>query len=155
MTRVGVALAFVLSLFYPGLAESFRGRVVGISDGDTIRVLRGNDPIRVRLYGIDAPERKQPFGTRARQYAGDLAYSKVVRVDVRDRDRNGRTVANVILPDGRDLSGEMARAGLAWWFRRYAPHDKDLARLERDARNARRGLWGDVNPVPPWEFRRR
>ena len=95
MTRVGIALAFVLSLCYPGLAESFRGRVVGISDGDTIRVLRGNDPIRVRLYGIDAPERKQAFGTGARQYAGDLAYSKVVRVEVRDRDRNGRTVADV------------------------------------------------------------
>lgn len=155
MRRLHAVLALVLLSCCPAFAESFRGLVVAISDGDTIRVLRGTEPVRVRLYGIDAPERNQAFGTRARQYAGDLAYSKPVRVEVKGRDRTGRSVAIVILPDGRNLSYEMTRVGLAWWFRQYAPRDKDLARLEREARNAKRGLWGDANPVPPWEYRRR
>ena len=70
------------------------------------------------------------------------------------RVRYGRTVAVVILPDGRSLNAELVRAGLAWWYRRYAPDDETLERLEREAREARRGLWGDPEPIPPWEWRR-
>ena len=74
---------------------------------------------------------------------------------VMDVDRYGRTVGEVILPDGRVLNHELVRAGLAWWYRRYAPDDKTLEQLERGARGANRGLWADPNPVPPWEWRRR
>ncbi len=70
-----------------------------------------------------------------------------------DRDRYGRTVGVVLLPDGRSLNHELVRAGLAWWYRRYAPDDETLAQLERDARGAERGLWADAEPVPPWEWR--
>ena len=71
-----------------------------------------------------------------------------------DRDQYGRLVADVILPDGRNLNRELVRAGLAWWYRRYAPHDAELEALEAEARAARRGLWADPHPVPPWEWRR-
>jgi micrococcal nuclease len=108
---------------------------------------------RIRLSGIDCPEAKQAFGTRAKQFTGDLAFGQVVTVHVRDVDRYKRTVAEIILPDGRSLNRELVRAGLAWWFQRYARHETILAELEVDARAAQRGLWADKNPIPPWEFR--
>jgi micrococcal nuclease len=77
-------------------------------------------------------------------------------VNVRDRglDRYGRTIGEVFLTDGRNVNHEIVRAGLAWWFRRYAPDDRTLAKLEKSAREARRGLWADRYPMPPWEWRR-
>jgi endonuclease YncB( thermonuclease family) len=134
--------------------ESFSGKVVGISDGDTIRVMHDGRAERVRLWGIDCPESHQPFGTRARQFTGDLAFGQDVKVLVRDVDRYGRTVGEVILPDGRSLNRELVRARLAWWYRQYARADRELERLEAAARAARRGLWADAHPVPPWEQRR-
>ena len=83
-----------------------------------------------------------------------MAYRKVVRVEPTDRDQYGRIVADVILPDGRNLNRELVRAGLAWWYCRYAPHDAELATLEGEARAARRGLWSAPHPVPPWDWRR-
>ncbi len=109
---------------------------------------------RVRLWGIDCPERGQSFGTRARQFTGDLAFGKDVKVIVRDVDRYGRTVGEVILPGGRNLNQELVRAGLAWWYVQFAPRDRVLAALQTEARDAKRGLWADKNPVPPWEWRR-
>jgi micrococcal nuclease len=84
-----------------------------------------------------------------------LAFGKeVVTVKVRDKDRYGRTVADVILPDGRNLNHKLVKAGYAWWFRKYAPHDRELERLEKEARDAKRGLWSDPRAIPPWEFRK-
>jgi micrococcal nuclease len=77
-----------------------------------------------------------------------------VTIRPRDTDRYGRTVADAILPDGRSMNREMVRQGMAWWFRRYAPGDAELARLEREARAAKMGLWSQPRPVPPWEWRR-
>ncbi|MEJ7606133.1 MAG: thermonuclease family protein [Bryobacteraceae bacterium] len=116
MICIIATVALVLALPFPALAESFEGRVVAITDGDTIRILRDGEQVRVRLHGIDAPEKKQAFGTRARQYAGELAHGKLVRVEVKDMDRNGRTVGVVFLPDGRNLNHELVRTGFAWWF---------------------------------------
>lgn len=135
-------------------AEDFTGKVVTISDGDTIRVMRNGAAERIRLWGIDCPESKQPFGTRARKFAGDLAFGMEVTVKVRDTDRYGRTVAEIILPDGRNLNQELVRAGLAWWYQRYARRATVLAALEQEARDAKRGLWSDPQPVPPWEWRK-
>jgi endonuclease YncB( thermonuclease family) len=87
-------------------AEDFAGKVVAISDGDTIRVMHNGASERIRLWGIDCPEMKQPFGTRAKQFTGDLAFGQVVIVKVRDIDRYKRTVAEIILPDGRNLNQE-------------------------------------------------
>ena len=123
------------------LAEDFSGKVVDITDGDTIRVMHNGAPERIRLWGIDCPESKQPFGTRAKQFTGDLAFGQTVIVRVRDVDRYKRTVAEIILPDGRNLNQELVRAGLAWWFERYARRELILRDLEQEARAARRGLW--------------
>jgi micrococcal nuclease len=124
-----------------------------VSDGDTIDVLREGRAVRVRLEGIDTPERGQPFGTRAKQFTSDLVFGKTVAVQVKGTDQYGRILGEVILPDGRSLNRELVRNGYAWWYRRYSD-DPVLQQLEEEARRERRGLWRDQNPIPPWEFRR-
>jgi endonuclease YncB( thermonuclease family) len=130
-------------------AETFSGRVVGVTDGDTITVLRGRDPVRVRLEGIDCPERGQDFATRARQATSDLVYARPVRVEV---DRYGRVVGRVFVGD-IDLSLALVEAGMAWHFKRYSD-EAVLTAAESQARVAGIGLWKHANPIPPWEFRR-
>ncbi len=107
---------------------------------------------RIRLHGIDCPEKRQAFGNRAKQFTSKLVFGNTVTVQVMDRDRYGRTVGVVLLPDGRSLNHELVRAGLAWMYRRYT-NDQSLSDLEEEARVARRGLWADRNPIPPWEWR--
>ena len=101
---------------------------------------------------MDAPERRQAYGERAKRFAADLAFQQTVVVRAAGRDRNGRLLGEVVLPDGRSLNQELVRAGYAWWFRRYS-RDVRLARLEEEARAGRRGLWADQAPEAPWEFR--
>lgn len=126
----------------------YRGKVVGISDGDTITVMHDSRPEKVRLNAVDAPEKGQPFGEKARQFTARLAFGQEVIVRVVDHDRHGRTVAHVILADGRSLNRELVRAGYAWWYRRYSK-DLLLAELEARARATRAGLWADPDPVSP------
>ena len=152
MTRLAF-LIFVL-LTSPAYAADWQGKVVHIADGDTITVLHGTEQVKIRLYGIDCPEKGQPFGNRAKQLTGDLAAGKIVTVKPKDKDRYARTVAEIILPDGNSLNRQLVRSGLAWHFVRYAPNDQELARLELDARSAMLGLWVDKEPIPPWEWRR-
>jgi endonuclease YncB( thermonuclease family) len=110
--------------------------------------------VRVRLSGIDCPEKRQAFGYRAKRITSDLAFGQLVTVYAHGHDRDGRTLADVVLSDGnRSLNQELVRMGAVWWLRRYAPHDKVLADLEAEARAAKRGLWADPHPVPPWEYR--
>ena len=136
-------------------AEEFSGKVVGVTDGDTLTVLRDRSPVKIRLHGIDCPESGQDFGSRAKSVTSELSFGQVVKVKARNLDRYGRTVADVTLPDGRSLNHELVRQGLAWWYRKFAPHDATLSRLEAEARAAKRGLWSQPNPVPPWEWRKR
>ncbi|MFT2009596.1 thermonuclease family protein [Pontibacter sp. 13R65] len=136
------------------LPENTAGdRVVAVKDGDTMDLLRNGQVIKVRLYGIDSPEKNQDFGQRAKQYASDLAFGKYVKLIAHNTDRYGRTVGTIILPDGRNLNEEMVREGLAWHYKAYSK-DLNLANLETDARRFKRGLWKDPNPVPPWDFRK-
>lgn len=135
-------------------AGTFAAKVIGVTDGDTLTVRAGETSTRIRLYGIDCPERGQEFGRRAGQFTRELTLGQVVYVRARDTDRYGRTVADVMLTDGRVVNHELVRNGLAWWYQHYAPDDADLGRLERDARDARLGLWGQGQPVPPWDWRR-
>ncbi len=146
-------LAALLLLGRSICAQEFSGETVSVTDGDTIAVLWGRLSMRIRLYGIDAPERNQPYYARARQLAAELAFRKTVTVRVRDVDSYGRLVAEVVLPDGRILNRELVAAGLAWWYRQYAPDDRQLAELEAQARAARRGLWSLPAPVAPWDWR--
>ncbi len=133
-------------------SPSFRGRVVRVIDGDTIEVMHYGRAERVRLQRIDCAERKQAFGSDAKERAAALAAGKTIAVEVRGHDRYGRTLGEVVLPDGQSLNQALVRDGFAWWFRRYS-NDPKLARLEAEARAAHRGLWMDKVPVPPWEFR--
>lgn len=130
----------------------FEARVVGVSDGDTITVLYRRTQEGIRLNGIDCPEKAQPFGSRAKQLTSELAFGKTVTVRPVSRDQYRRTVADVILPDGRSLSHELVAAGLAWHYTRYSK-DETLANLERKAREVRIGLWSEGRAIPPWEFR--
>lgn len=137
-------------------ADTFTGRCVRVLDGDTVEVLQqtaaGPRPVRVRLWGIDCPEKAQAFGQRAKQFTSSLAFGKAATVDVRDTDRYSRAVA-LLTVDRQQLNAELVKAGFAWWYERYAPGATDLRNLESAARAARRGLWADPAPVPPWDYR--
>ena len=136
------------------LAADFTGRVVGISDGDTISVLHDGKAEKIRLNAIDCPEQRQAFGQRAKQFTSKLAFGKDVTIKTFGYDKYRRTIADVILADGRILNQELVKAGLAWW---YAKSSKDmmLKDLQEEARQAKRGLWVYPNPVAPWEWRHR
>ena len=136
------------------LSTEFAGKVVGVKDGDSL-VVRQDKGVacEIRLWGIDAPEKRQAYSNAAKRHLSSLTFGKRVKVLTRDTDRFGRTVAEVVLPDGRNVNHEMVKAGYAWWFRQYAPNDSTLANLEREARKAQRGLWADPHAVPPWEYR--
>jgi endonuclease YncB( thermonuclease family) len=140
-------------------ADTLLGRVVAVADGDTLTVLdASNTQHRIRLAGIDAPEKGQPFGDASKRSLSDLGYDRHVSVHWNKQDRYGRMVGKVIV-DGRDVNLEQVRRGLAWWFRRYADEQSPLDRAtyesaEVEARNAKRGLWGDRNPVAPWDWRK-
>jgi endonuclease YncB( thermonuclease family) len=142
-----------------GLARDLDGRVVGIQDGDTLTVLdAARQQHRVRVAGIDAPEKKQAFGTAAKENLSRLAHGKRVDVRCNKRDRYGRDVCNVYA-DARDVGLEQVRSGHAWWFRDYAREqsaaDRErYAAAEEEARSARRGLWRDPAPTAPWDWRR-
>jgi len=138
----------------PSAAGDYSGKVIGITDGDTITVLRGSSQNKIRLHGIDCPETGQDFGSKAKTVTSGLVFGKLVTVRVRGMDRYGRTVAEIVLPDQRILNQELVRQGYAWWYRKYAPNDRLLSKLETDARAARVGLWAQPDPTPPWEWRR-
>lgn len=139
----------------PASAQTYKAKVVGVSDGDTVTVLTAEKKqVRIRLFGIDAPESGQDFGQRSKQTASDMAFGKEVTVRVQSTDRFGRTVAEIFLPNGRSLNREMVSQGMAWWYREFAPRDNDLSKRETEARSAKRGLWSQPNPIPPWDFRR-
>jgi len=144
-------LAVLLVGFLPA-SWACSGRVVGVTDGDTIKVLCEGVETKVRLNQIDAPERNQAFGNKSKEVLSNLVFNRSVRLDVVDTDRYGRSVATVWVGD-MDANREMVRLGFAWAYRKYLRDDSLLA-VENDAKAARRGLWSDPNPVAPWEFRK-
>ena len=119
-------------------------------DGDTIEVLRHLRPERIRLSGIDCPEKGQAFGTRAKQATSALVFGRDVILQTHGQDKYGRTLADVLLPDGTNVNHELVKAGWCWWYRKYAPGDIVLEGFEKDAREAKKGLWVDPAPIPPW-----
>lgn len=147
-----------LAAALPAPAAELRGRVVAVSDGDTLTVLTaGHKSERVRLAGIDAPESRQAFGTAAKRGLSALVFGAEVHVEYTKRDRYGRIVGRV-LREGRDAGLAQVEAGLAWHYLRYAAEQPSgeraaYAEAERAARAARRGLWTDAAPLAPWEWR--
>ena len=148
-------LGDVWLIIQPCLAADFTGRLVGIIDGDTIEVLHNNRAERIRLSGIDCPEKGQAFGKRAKQAASELVFGKEVTLQTIGKDKYGRTIADVLLGDGTNVNQQLVKEGWCWWYRKYAPGNTTLEGLEKDAREAKKGLWADAQPVPPWKWRKR
>jgi endonuclease YncB( thermonuclease family) len=147
-------LLFIIQvIFFFLLGPSLTGKVIGVSDGDTITILVDNQQIKIRLNGIDCPEKSQDFGQVAKQFTSDQCFGKTVTVITHGQDRYGRTLGEVILPDGKSLNQELVRAGLAWHYKKYST-DTTLADLEIAARNEKKGLWCQSDCVAPWEYRK-
>lgn len=133
---------------------TFTGKVIGIKDGDTFEVLYDGQPEKIRLAEIDCPEKQQPFGNNARQYASQLCFGKMVTVTSSGkRDRYGRVVGTITTQDGINVNEELIKAGLAWHYKDYSDNES-LALMQQEAKAQRIGLWQDKNPVAPWNWRK-
>ena len=164
-----IRFVFLLLLACSVQAETLTGRVVGIADGDTIAVLDANrQQHKIRLQGIDAPEKAQPFGQRSKESLSRMVFGKDVRVEYWKRDKYKRIVGMVWVqpescptcPMTLDAGHAQITLGMAWWYRKYAneqtPQDRGAYEFsEQEARAKRIGLWRDPDPVPPWDWRRR
>lgn len=151
--------ALILFLALPVQAETITGYVVSIADGDTVTVLDANrKQHKIRLAGIDAPEKAQAFGNRSRQKLADMVFNRTVVVDWEKEDRFGRLVGKVLV-NGVDANLEQIKAGMAWWYEKYraeqsSEDQRRYAEAEESARAQRVGLWRDPDPMPPWDWRK-
>ena len=149
-------LFFILCIFLTHniFAEDFTGKVVSITDGDTVTILTDNKQTKVRLAEIDTPEKNQPYGKKAKKALSDFIFGKTVRIEVDTIDRYGRTVGTIFLND-LNINKEMVRAGHAWVYIQYAK-DKTLFALEKNARENQLGLWAlpEGERIAPWQWRR-
>ena len=142
----------------PAQAEIITGRVVGVTDGDTLTLLdTSNQTHKIRLAGIDAPEKKQDFGQKAKVSLSALAYGRAARASCQKKDRYRRDVC-VVSIDRKDVGLEQVRTGLAWWYRQYAreqtPQERiDYEKAEQGAKKRGVGLWNSKAPLPPWDWR--
>jgi endonuclease YncB( thermonuclease family) len=140
-------------------AEYLTGRVIRVADGDTITILDSSNTLhKIRLSGIDAPERKQAFGMKSKDSLSDAVAGKTVTIDWNKRDRYKRIVGKVML-NGKDINLEQIREGLAWHYKAYEREqdveDRSIyAQAEYEAQNKRVGLWSDKLALAPWDFRK-
>jgi len=153
---LGVVVLMALALGYPqeSVADSmtFTGIVIGLEDGDTLRVLRNKARFTMNVAAVDASELDQPYGREAKRAAAALVKNRVVTIRVFGAARQGQVIGEVWLKDKRNLARELVKGGMAW-VKRGVIVESDLNVIEADARASRRGLWADQNPVPPWEWR--
>jgi len=162
-------LLLVLATFVTYLAGAdINGKVVAVTDGDTIKVLDGNKvQHKIRLTGIDAPEKAQPFGNASRKHLATMVAGKDVRIETTKNDRYGRVLGKVWVQPrdcpscGKTLNANHAQilSGMAWWYQDYAKDQpaEDQGRYESavtEARKRKLGLWSEPNPIPPWAWRR-
>jgi endonuclease YncB( thermonuclease family) len=153
MKRLLLACAYLMFMTAAQAAE-ITGKVIGISDGDTLTLLTaGKQQIKVRLASIDTPEKAQPYGQKSRQALADLVFQKRAVLNIQGRDRYGRTLALVYV-DGVDVNRHLVESGAAWVYRQYN-RDQSLLQAEAEARAAKRGLWSlpEAERIPPWEWR--
>lgn len=152
-------IAAILAFSLPALADTIQGRVVSIADGDTVTVLdASNTQWKIRLMGIDAPEKKMPFGQRSKANLSDMVFNKQVTVDYSKKDRYGRTVGKILV-NRIDANLEQVKAGMAWHYKQYQKEQSlddrmSYADAEDRSKAGRKGLWVDVEPTPPWDWRK-
>lgn len=136
-------------------AQTFQVKVVKISDGDTFTAInRDNLQLKFRIWGIDAPEKKQAFGTKSKEYLSSLIFGKTITVDVQKQDGWGRYIAYVSTPENKDVGTEMLKAGMAWQFIEY-DKSEEYKKAELQAKKSKKGLWSDSYYIAPWEFRKK
>lgn len=135
----------------PKVVEELSGKVIGVTDGDTIKVLVNKETVTVRLEGIDAPESRQSYGAKSKDALAEMVAGKTVTVKKTGTDKYGRTLGFVIVGNV-DVNAKLVEDGWAWHFKKYNDEVR-LAKLEDSARKAKRGLWADEKPLAPWEYR--
>lgn len=142
---------FCINLF----SAEMTGKVVSVADGDTITIIDDLDQgkFKIRLYGIDAPEKKQDFGQKSKQYLSSLIFNKEVKVRFKEIDRYGRIIGKVYLND-IEINIEMLKTGMAWHYSRY-DQTSTYINAEKQARTEKKGIWSIKNAIPPWEYRKR
>lgn len=148
-------IAVLFLIFNSGLiyAETLTGRVVSVHDGDTVTLLQGKQQIKVRLAQIDAPELDQAFGRKSKQSLSDMVFKKAIRVEKQSIDQYGRTVGTLFI-NNLDVNREQVKRGMAWVYRQYL-HDQSLLKDENLARQTKKGLWSQSNPLAPWDYRQK
>ncbi len=147
-------LLYILLFFSLPCIAQLKGKVASIADGDTFTLLtEDKQQIKVRLYGIDCPEKKQAYGTKAKQFTSELIFGKQVQVKRTSTDKYRRTIGIVTISDGRILNEELLKSGFAW---HYIQHDKNPCwqKLQKEAKLRKAGLWADNRAIAPWEFRK-
>ena len=148
-------ISLLLMLCISSFAQRFQVKVVGVSDGDTFTAInRDNLQLKIRVYGIDAPEKKQAFGNKSKEALSNLIFGKNIVIDVQSQDKYGRFIAYTFAPSGEDVSLLMLNQGMAWHYSEYDSSEK-YAAAEQSARKKKTGLWSDVNAVAPWAFRKK
>lgn len=147
------SLLFFLLLLLSPVNDIITGKIVGVSDGDTVILLtEDKTQIKVRLDGIDCPESHQAFGQRAKQYTSDFCFGKYATLISHGKDRYGRTLGLIVI--GQDtLNYELLKAGYAWHYKQYNSEER-LSEMELQAKSKKLGLWVDPEPIAPWIFRR-
>ena len=151
--RIGILFALLL-LAFSSPAFAWTGKVTGVADGDTITVLHDGKSEKIRLHGIDTPERQQAYGNKAKALTNSLVRGRTIEVMPQTVDRYGRTVALVYV-DGQSLNELLIRNGYAWVYQKYCKDSfcSEWSRLEELARSQKKGMWQDPHIVPPWEWR--
>lgn len=138
-----------------GIVKTAPYQVIGIKDGDTVDLLIEGKKVTVRLAHIDAPEKKQPFGTKAKQYLSDMCFGKKVRLLHKNKyDRNKRLLAEILTPEGINVNKALVKKGYAWHYQKFSD-DNSYRNLELIARKTKSGLWTDAHPIAPWDWRGR
>jgi micrococcal nuclease len=156
MKRLAIHLLLILLLSTPAVSEVLVGQVISVADGDTITILDSSKmQHKIRLYGIDTPEKSQAYGNKAKSYTASLTFKKTANVVVMDTDRYGRTVG-VVVVDGINVNQSIIEAGYAWQYGKYCKESfcSDWLRLEQKARSSRKGLWASPQPTEPWNYRK-
>jgi len=145
-----IGLSFTAAAEVPDEAVKFK--LKRISDGDTVVT---TEDTRVRLWGIDTPERDQRYGSDATEALTEMLNNQQLYLETKDVDRYGRTVGVIYTADGNEVNLELVCDGHAWWYERYAKKATDYEQCQEDARKSQRGLWAEDDPVAPWDWRGR
>lgn len=156
--KTALCLILLLLLAAPAAAQSappWIGHVVKVIDGDSLMVQSGGEKVEIRLYGVDAPEYRQPYGKDAAVFVQEMAgQGTEVKIYPKGKDIHGRELARVFVGK-KELNLEIIRAGLAWWYARYAPLMTNYFDAQKEAKENRRGFWTEADPTPPWVWRKK